>query len=65
MRHLHPAEYTPGSVREVDKDFTREIDFQNTKCSVGYRDIDKVKKRIVLILMFLVMKTRKNIQSMC
>ena len=44
VRYIHHAEHTPESIREVGKDFAREIDFQNIKFSVKIRDIHKVEK---------------------
>ena len=62
---LHLSDHHPARTRNVDKGFSRELDL-NTKFSIKITDIHKTeKKRIVSALVFLVMKTGKNIQSTC
>ena len=56
----------PHSVRitKADKNFSKIFDFEDIKFPVESRDIQKIeKKRIQSVLVFLVMKIRKNIQS--
>ena len=66
VRYLHPADYQPAIIRQADKDFARELDFKDTKIPVKIRDIHKIEKKTVLsTLVFLVTKTRANIQYMC
>ena len=66
FRYLHDADHNPARIRKVDKDFARELDFHNITFPVKIRDIHKIKKKKnPLALVFLVMKTKKNIQSMC
>ena len=43
----------------------KKLDFKDIKFPVKIRDIDKIEKRTQLALLFLVMKIRKNIQSLC
>ena len=55
-------------ITKVDKDFTKkkqQQNFKDKKISFQIRAVSKLKNRIVLALMFLLMKIRKNIQSMC
>ena len=53
--------------REIDKLFRHGSDFEDIEFPVKIRDICKIeqkkKKRILLTLVFLVMKAMKNIQS--
>ena len=57
IRYLHPVDHLPGRIRKINRIFgKRELDFKDMKFPVKFRDITKV---------FLVMKARKNIQSMC
>ena len=51
---------------KADKDFAEKLDFKDIKFPVTIRDIHKIekKKRILLELVFLVIKIKKNIQSM-
>ena len=50
---------------KADKDFAEKLDFKDIKFPVTIRDIHKIeKKRILLALVFLAIKIKKNIQSM-
>ena len=49
---------------KADKDFAKRLDFQDIQFPVNIRDIHKIKKRIPSALALLVMKIRKNVQSM-
>ena len=60
MRYLHLADHYSARIRKADRTFEKELDFKDINFPVKIR-----KKRIVLSLVFLVMKIRKNIQSMC
>ena len=51
-------------IAKVDKHFIKKLDFKDIKVPVNVRDIHKIEKTIPLTLLFLVMKIRKNIQSM-
>ena len=62
---FHPPDNNPAIIRKVDKDFVREFNFKDMKFSIKIRDIHKIEKRIVTKLVFLVIKRKKNIQSMC
>ena len=42
----------------------KRLDFKDKKFSVEIRDIQKLEKKIPLVLAFLVTKIRKNMQSM-
>ena len=48
-------------MRKVGNIFARELDFKDVQFPVKIGDIHK-KKKLVSALVFLVMKTRKNIQ---
>ena len=62
---IHTANNNPGRNRKADKDFTKEVDFKDTKLPFKLELFTKLKKRITSALMFLVMKTKKNIQYKC
>ena len=62
-RYLHPADHNPKIIIKADMDFIKNHDFKNVKLPVKIRDNHKIKKKILLT--FLVMKTKKNIQSIC
>ena len=47
----------------IKKDLAEKLDFKDIKIPVKVRDIYKVEKIILSTLVFLVMKIRKNIQS--
>ena len=62
MRYLHPQDHHLAIIRKVDKKNDNKLHFDNIKFPVKIRDIIKFEKRIVSALVFLVMKTKKNIQ---
>ena len=64
VRYLNPADNNPRRIAKADKDFAKRLDFKDIKLPIKTRDIQKVEKRIPAVLAFLVMKIRKNIQSM-
>ena len=63
MRCLNPAHHT-ARITKTDKDFAKKLDIKDKKVLVKVKDIHKIEKRILLTLVFLVMKTRKKFQSM-
>ena len=65
VRHLNPADYCQARIANADKDFSKRFDFKDMKFSAKTRNTHKIgKKRVLSALVFLVMKIRKNIQSM-
>ena len=59
VRYLNPADHHPAKITKTDKDFAKRLDFTDIKFPVKIRDILKIeKKRILLTLAFLVMKTK-------
>ena len=63
VRFLHPADYNPRRITKDGKDFAKGLDFKDIKFPVKSRDMHKIEKIILLVLVFLVMKNRKNFQS--
>ena len=63
VRHRNLASHHPTRITKNDYEFARRLDFKDIKISVKIRDIQKIENKILLVLMFLAMKTRKNIQS--
>ena len=45
VRHLNPAAYHPARITKVNKDFTKRLDFKDTKFPVKTRDIHKIGKK--------------------
>ena len=64
VRYVNPADHDPRRITKTNKDFTKKINFKDIKFPVKVRDIHKIEKRIPSALVFLVMKIKKNIQSM-
>ena len=64
VRYLYSADHHPARITKADKDFTRALDFKDIRFPVKIRDIYKIEKTNSIALAFLVMKIRKNIQSM-
>ena len=64
VRYLNPAEHHPARIIKPSKDFSKWFNLKDIKFSVKFRDIHKIekkKKKILLTLVFLVKKIRKNI----
>ena len=65
VRYLNPADHNLRRITKADKDFAKKLDFKDIKFPVNIRDIHKIeKRRILLALVILAMKIKKNIQSM-
>ena len=62
VKQLHFTDHHLERIRKVGKDFPREIDFKDIKFPLKIRAIPK--KDCISISVFVV-KTRKNIESMC
>ena len=63
--YLNPADDNRRSITKADKNFAKKPDFKDIKFPVKIRDIHKIEKKIPSALAFLVMKIKKNIQSLC
>ena len=63
IKYLRPADYHPERNRKIAKLSGDELDFQDMKFLVKIKDINKIEKRILSPLVILIMKIRKNIQS--
>ena len=63
VRHRNLANHHPARITKTDNEFARRLDFKDIKILVKIRDIQKIENKIMLVLMFLAMKARKNIQS--
>ena len=64
---MHPSDHQPGRIIKADQNFAKNLGFRDIKLPVKVTDIqksEKKKKRIPSALVFLVMKIRKNVQSM-
>ena len=65
VRYLHLADYNPKRIWKVDKLYGDKLDFKDIINFLSELKIfSKLKQRIPLALVFLVMKIRKNVQSM-
>ena len=64
FRYLHPADHHPARIRKVDKYFAKELDFKDIKFPVKIKIFLRLKKIIASTLVFLVIKTSKNTQSL-
>ena len=60
---LNPIDQNRRRITKAAKDFAKKIDFKGIKFLVKIRDIHRTGKRIPSTLVFLVMKIKKNIQS--
>ena len=59
-RYLNPENDHSAIITKAEKGFTRKLDFKDIKLET----FTKLKEKKSLALMFLLMKTKKNIQSM-
>ena len=64
VRYLYPEDHHPARITKADKDFARVLYLKDIRFPVKIRDIYKIEKTNSIALAFLVMKIRKNIQSM-
>ena len=60
---LNSIDQNRRRITKAAKDFAKKIDFKGIKFLVKIRDIHRIGKRIPSTLVFLVMKIKKNIQS--
>ena len=60
---LNPIDQNRRRITKAAKDFAKKIDFKGIKFPVIIRYIQRIGKRIPSTLVFLVMKIKKNIQS--
>ena len=63
--YLNPADDNRRSITKADKNFAKRPDFKDIKFPVKIRDIHKIEKKIPSALALLIMKIKKNIQSLC
>ena len=64
FRYVNPGDHNLEKITKGDKDFAKKFDFKNIKFAVKIRNLTKSKQIIPSELVFLMMKKRKNIQSM-
>ena len=60
VRYLDPIDKNLARILKIDKDFARELDFKDVNFLSKFKNIQKIRKKIVSALMFLVIKTKKN-----
>ena len=45
VMYLHHADYNPARIAKADEDFSKTVDFKDTKFPVKTRDIHKIEKK--------------------
>ena len=63
VRYLNPADHHPARITKADKDFAKKLDFKDLKFPVKVKDIHKIEETNPSPLVFLIMKIKKNMQS--
>ena len=63
VRYLNPADHHPARITKADEDFAKKLDFKDIKFPVKVKDIHKIKETNPSPLVFLIMKIKKNMQS--
>ena len=63
--YLHPAEDNLRKITKADKDFAKKHDFEDIKSQSKLETFTKLQKKFFINISIFVMKTKKNIQSMC
>ena len=58
IRYLNPADRNSAKITKAGQDFAKKPDFKETEFPVKTRNIQKVEKKTLLALVFLVMKTK-------
>ena len=64
VRYSHPVDRNPARIRKNYKSFARELDVKDIEYHEKIREIHKIEEKLVSAFVFLVMKIRKNVQSM-
>ena len=62
--YLHPADHHPAKITKAKKDLAKKLDFKNITFPVKIRDIHEIKKHNFITVSVLIVKVRKNTQSM-
>ena len=62
--YLHPADHHPAKITKAEKDLAKKLDFKDITFPVKIRDIHKIKKHNFITVSVLIVKIRKNTQSM-
>ena len=60
VKYLNSADHNPRRITKHDKEFAKRLDFKDIKLPVKIRDIPKPKKKNPSVLVFLMMKIKKN-----
>ena len=64
VRYLNPENHPLAIITRADKEFAKRIDFKDIKFSVKIKDIQRIfKKNIPLVVMLLTKKIKKNIMQ--
>ena len=63
VRYLNPADHHPARITKADKDIAKKLDFKDIKFPVKVKDIHKIEETNPSPLVFLIMKIKKNMQS--
>ena len=64
VRYLNLADHDPRKITKSNKGFAKRLDFKDIKFPVKIRDIHKIEKKNPSELLSLLMKIKKNVQSM-
>ena len=64
FRYLSPVDRKPARITRTDNDFAKNHDFKDMKFPGKTIHFTRLKKWILLALVFLFMKKKQNIQSM-
>ena len=64
VRYLNPEDHHSARITKTDKDFAKTLDFKDIKFPVDTRDIHRIEKNNSISISLLVMRIKKNIQSM-
>ena len=58
VRCLNPADHHPARITRADKDFAKKLDFNDINFTVRVRDIHRIEKRILWVVVFLTMEIK-------
>ena len=65
VRYLHSTDHNPRKTTKVDKLFGDELHFKDINFLVKIQDSHNIEKLILSGLVFLVIRIKESIQSMC
>ena len=52
VRYINPVKDHPGRIKNIDRDFANNLNYDDIKFSVQEKDFSKMNYKIIFVLMF-------------